>query len=109
MLKTDNLKPFTPGQSGNPGGKTTEIAWLREEARRLAARSLAALADVLETGSGSERVRAARELLDRGYGKSVQAVEASVTVSAADLSDADLARIVAQAAGVAALGDETKH
>lgn len=67
-------RPFVKGQSGNPGGRTKEMAWLRDEARKLAAKSLAALADVLDTGTGSERVSAARELLDRGFGKATQII-----------------------------------
>ena len=98
-------RPFVKGQSGNPGGRTKEMAWLREEARKLAAKSLATLADVLDTGTGSERVSAARELLDRGFGKSVQAVEATVTVDAAEMSDAALAAIVAAAKA----DDATRH
>ena len=70
-------RPFQKGVSGNPGGRTKENQWLREEARKHAAKSLRALVRVLDKGTGSEVVSAAKELLDRGYGKATQAVEHS--------------------------------
>lgn len=70
-------RPFQKGVSGNPGGRPKEAEWLREEARKHAEKSIRALVRVLNKGSGSEVVSAAKELLDRGFGKSTQALEHS--------------------------------
>lgn len=54
---TEGLKPFQPGQSGNPGGKTAEQRKLEVEAAEMAARlrhrMLKALMDQSEVGDAS--------------------------------------------------------
>ena len=99
-------RPFRKGVSGNPGGRTKENQWLRDEARKHAAKSIRALVRVLDGGTGSEVVSAAKELLDRGFGKATQAINATVTVDASEMSDAALAEIVAAAAGAP---EDTRH
>ena len=61
---------FKPGQTGNPGGRPKGIAAL---ARQHAEADIDFLAELLddETAPTSARIQAARELLDRGYGKPV--------------------------------------
>ncbi len=72
-------KPFKKGQSGNPGGRPRVIADLRDLARQHAAAAVKELARLsLKARSEAVRVAAARELLDRGYGKATQIVEGSL-------------------------------
>lgn len=63
-----NLKPFKPGQSGNPGGRPKGIAALAREHTNKAI-------DVLVAGMDDEdarvRIAAAKEIIDRGFGKAV--------------------------------------
>lgn len=64
--------PFEPGQSGNPGGRPKADVRLREMAREHTEAALQALVAALD--DEKTRVSAAIALLDRGYGKPVQAV-----------------------------------
>lgn len=69
MAGKDNLKSWAKGQSGNPGGRPKGIA---ARAREYGERALEVLASALADEDGRIRIAAAKELLDRGYGKSVQ-------------------------------------
>ncbi len=71
--RAQNLKPWKPGQSGNPNGRPKGIA---SRAREIIGDDPSQLLDVLleiardtEQKSG-DRVAALREYLDRAYGKS---------------------------------------
>jgi len=72
--KTSNLKPFKPGQSGNPGGRPKTIAEVRDLARVQTPAAIEALAQIATSGeSEAARVSACTALLDRAWGKSPQA------------------------------------
>lgn len=76
-----NLRPFQPGQSGNPAGRAPMPPLIRAA---LEAGSEAAAKRLVElVGSQDERVAllASQALLDRLYGKPAQQVDKSVTVS----------------------------
>ncbi len=72
MGATENLKPFKPGQSGNPGGRPKGLA---KAARELLGNDPKRLLQVLltiaedEKATRNERINAAKEILDRGWGK----------------------------------------
>ena len=69
------------GQSGNPGGRTRVIGDLQEQARQWAPEALEALREIAASRDAppSARVSAAVALLDRGYGKPAQSIDAKVS------------------------------
>ena len=69
-------RPFPIGQSGNPGGRPKAVQEVRELARAHCPDAIAELARLaVKAKSETARIAAIRELLDRGYGKAVQAIE----------------------------------
>jgi len=71
--------PFEPGKSGNPGGRPKIPDELKEAFKALAPQALATLADVMNNGDkDSDRVKASEIILDRGYGKATQVIDASL-------------------------------
>lgn len=70
-------KPFSPGRTGNPGGRPKlpeDIKHVRELARQYTGEAISALIDVLRSESMSAKVAAANVLLDRGWGKAEQPI-----------------------------------
>jgi hypothetical protein len=69
---------FKKGQSGNPGGlKHRHIGDLSREARRYAHLAVSTLVKICRKGMERNQLAAARELLDRGYGRPLQMVDIS--------------------------------
>lgn len=73
--------PFEPGKSGNPGGRPKAILpdgrTLAEVARTHTLEAVETLVSVMKDGeSDAARVSAAVAVLDRGWGKPAQPVEA---------------------------------
>jgi endonuclease III len=66
------------GYSGNPGGRPKMPEELKKAFQEQTQNALDTLVDVMGTGKGSERVKAAEVILDRAWGKPVQAVDANV-------------------------------
>ena len=104
---------FKPGQSGNPGGKPklieparkilADIKLLAKEASEEAIKTLTAVMGD-KAAPPAARVGAATAILDRGYGKPSQTIEANVTFLD-KLSDAE--RIALLAVLDAIEGDQT--
>ena len=69
------------GQSGNPGGRPKVVGDLQEQARQWAPEALEALREIAASKDAppSARVSAAVALLDRGYGKPAQSIDAKIS------------------------------
>ena len=72
------MAKFCKGISGNPGGRPKVLGEVQELARQYAPTAIAELARLaLKAKNETARIAAIRELLDRGYGRSRQAMEIS--------------------------------
>jgi hypothetical protein len=63
------------GQSGNPSGRPRTDAALRDAAREYTEAALLVLANALTSDSGDIQIKAAKEILDRGWGKPRQSID----------------------------------
>jgi len=95
-------RPFTPGVSGNPGGRpVNDTTTLKEMARERTERALKVLDEALDSKDERVRISAANALLDRGWGKPASVDEAEIlratmTAHMEELSDEALAAIAAR-------------
>ena len=64
-----NLRPFKPGQSGNPGGRSKAQVDVRNLAREHTKEAIDTLVLVMRNGKPAEAAMATNSLLDRGWGK----------------------------------------
>ena len=83
-----NSGQFKPGQSGNPGGRPRMPDELKEAMRGLAETAVKVLKEAMEGDDPRARIMAANAVLDRGYGKPAQTVNAKI--EGADLGEAHL-------------------
>jgi len=67
---------FTPGASGNPGGRPKAASVIAIEARKHGLAMVAVLNGIARKGKSEQaRIAAATALLDRGYGRPSQSLE----------------------------------
>ena len=94
MPNPTGIGGFKKGQSGNPGGRSGKhIADLSREARRYGALAVSTLVKICRGGQERNQLAAATALLDRGYGKPLQAFQLDGTFAAKklhELSDEEL-------------------
>jgi hypothetical protein len=67
--KLANLRPFKPGQSANPGGRSKAQIDVRNAARAYTQEAIDTLVLVMRNGKPGEAAMAANSLLDRDWGK----------------------------------------
>jgi hypothetical protein len=79
---------WTRGRSGNPGGRPKLPEEVKAQIRGLAPLAIAALAKALESDDERVVVAAATQILDRGYGKPAQTVNARI--EGVDIAEAHL-------------------
>jgi hypothetical protein len=89
---------FQKGASGNPGGRPqAHIGDLSREARRYAHLAVGTLVKICRKGMERNQLVAARELLDRGYGRPIQMIDASLArKKLSELSPEELAAFEAR-------------
>lgn len=100
--RVENLRPWKPGQSGNPSGRPKGIARaFREVATpEEAAQGLREIATSTDSHvRPQDRIAAWRELMDRGYGRAA---------SFAAIEGADPLELDAVAAEITAIADELR-
>jgi Family of unknown function (DUF5681) len=89
-------KPFVKGQSGNPSGRPKGIVSLQTLARTFDAEMFQIVVKVARTApQPAIRLQAALAVLERGHGKPMQNVTTRVIRSIADLTDEELAALLA--------------
>ena len=95
---------FVKGQVANPGGRPRRhIGDLSREARRYAQLALGTLVKICRNGVERNQLAAARELLDRGFGRPVQAIDMiTAGKKLSELTPAELAQFEARLVTAAA-------
>ena len=69
---------FQSGRSGNPGGRPRLPADIREAFKARAPQALEVLTRCLQSGDDRIAMLAAQAILDRGYGKPTQSIDANI-------------------------------
>ena len=69
---------YQRGQSGNPGGRPKMPAELKEAMQGLAEDAIRVLREAMQSDDQRARIVAAAHVLDRGYGKPAQTVNATL-------------------------------
>lgn len=97
-----NLKPWRPGQSGNPRGRPPVPPELRDLARAHTAAAISALVEIMSDreASASARVAAATAILDRAHGRPPTEIDlrAGGLPGAPPITTAEFARLTPQQA-----------
>jgi hypothetical protein len=109
--RVENLRPFKPGQSGNPGGRPKGLVSRIREQTRDGAEIADYMLGVFRDGEQPTKIRleAAAWLADRGFGRAIQPtreefVDVPEGVGLDDLSREELAALKAAALRKLGLG-----
>ena len=88
MGRMENLRPFQPGQSGNPGGRRKMDADSKRMLLDATQGAVRLLVETVENDNAplSLRVRCAETILDRVYGKASQPIAAELKPAERELS-----------------------
>ena len=85
------------GKSGNPSGRPKVVNEVRDLARQYGRRALEAIAELAEKSSDDKvRLQAWDKLLDRGYGRPSQHIEADIRSDVAAVLEARRQRVLEQ-------------
>ena len=105
-MNNENLKPFQPGQSGNPAGRPRLSLAIAELARNeIERRGLLAKLGAIASRKGSQQVRAIELLLAYAYGRPKSELAVEYSTGTADL--AELREVLMTA--LADQSDEVRH
>lgn len=103
---------FKPGQSGNPGGRPKVVGEIQKLAREHTTEAIETLLNVMRNGKAppAARALAANSILDRGYGRPAQTIDANVNRGGhEEMSDAELMAIAAGADDAEPTSSTRKH
>ena len=83
MKDTSGLKKrgnpnWVKGQSANPGGKTKELAEIIDLARQASPEAIGKIVRLMRSEDERVAFAAAQEVINRGYGKPKQSIEADI-------------------------------
>lgn len=84
--RTSGLRPWKPGQSGNPDGQPKWVGKVRKALAKNAELAADVLRQVLETGSDADKVRAAKIVLEYTIPKPTEKVEHKIKTELPRLS-----------------------
>lgn len=90
---TATLKPWKPGQSGNPNGRPKKAQAVVDKAQDNADKALTALIELIDSDDDRVRLQAAMAVLDRAVGKPKQALDVNKRQDAAEYSESELLAI----------------
>lgn len=79
--------PWKKGESGNPSGLSKAHFEFAAKCRAAGPKCLKVLVEALSDADGRIRVQAARELLDRGYGRPLQTVDQTVHTTPVEVAN----------------------
>lgn len=88
-------KPFLPGNNANPGGRPRLPLELKARCQSLTPEAVDVWCTIMrdERARSSDRIRAAENIVDRGYGRPTQAVEVNWNDATAEQRAARLAEL----------------